>query len=127
MVSSLQKTKGFGKPKPIQRRSYLIEFKRRYPDGSELDLWWWKVSVPKLNSSATEEKVAQLICSLALDAFQHLKGVRKPNLIYLLSADGRWTLGEGFLGHLDGGEVVDQPMLARVLKAKEVCHESMHS
>lgn len=110
-------SRGFGKPKPIQRRSYLIEFKRRYPDGSELDLWWWKINIPKIKSSITEEKLAQLICSNALQSFQHLKGTRKPNLIYLLTADGKWTLGEGFLGHLEDGEVVDETCLAQVLVA----------
>ena len=112
--------KGFGKPKPVARRSYLIEFKRRYPDGSELDLWWWRVNIPKLNSSATEEKIAQLICDRALSLFRSLKSVRKPNLIYLLTADGRWTLGEGFLGELEDGQIVDRndSLLAIVVNQK---------
>lgn len=115
--------KGFSKPKPIKRRSYLIEFKRRYPDGSEMDLWWWKVNVPKLNSSVTEEKICQLVCAQAIAAFQHLKGIRKPNLVYVLTADGRWTIGEGYMGELEDGEYIsfEDPMFAAVIKEKLKC------
>lgn len=116
-------SRGFAKPSAAIRRSYTLEFKRRYPDGSELDLWWWKINIPKLNSSAAEEKIAQLVCDRALAAFQSLKGIRKPNLIYLLTADKRWTLGEGFLGYLEGGETVTEiePMLTTVIREKLKC------
>ena len=59
----------------------------------------------------------------ALAAFQSLKGIRKPNLIYLLTADKRWTLGEGFLGYLEGGETVTEiePMLTTVIREKLKC------
>lgn len=116
MAKARNKT-GFGKPKPIVRRSYSIEFKRRYPDGSELDLWWWRVNVPKLDSSAAEERIAQLVCDRALAAFHHLPNIRKPNLIYILTADKRWTLGEGFLGELEGATPIkNDRVLAAVVK-----------
>lgn len=113
---------GFAKPKPIVRRSYTVEFKRRYPDDSELDLWWWRINVPKLNSSAAEERIAQLVCDRALAAYSRLPSIRKPNLIYILSADKRWTLGEGFLGELEGGEVVvNDQTLTTVVREKLKC------
>lgn len=114
---------GFGKPKPLIRRSYTVEFKRRYPDGSELDLFWWRINVPKLNSSAAEERIAQLVCDRALSAFHHLPNIRKPNLIYILTADKRWTLGEGFIGELESATVVtNDQMLATVVKQKLLSH-----
>lgn len=110
--------KGFGPPQLIKRRSYLVEFKRHFPDGSELDLWWWKINVPRMKSSALEEEIAKLVCQKALHVLVRLKGIRKPNQVFLLSGDGRHTLGEGRLQaeQFEDAEIVDEALVSAVVR-----------